>query len=426
MLRQISKWSLICTSLVVSLWLLGEKMAPNNTVATVQTPGEAKSAADETLEQGTLKPASEATEVERLVQPDIKTEPFLRADWRQANRWQQLRDFHYFLKTAGLQVVQFVVATEKKQLGAEVQLVKTDEQQVLKAIQQMTKRHALTIQVDRQSKRASALTRVSYQLRFTEKNQDSFEILLQEEPTELMQKRNSLTVKNQAPVLVIIVDDLGYNKQRAAEFLELQADLTFSILPFLPFSSQIVEMAYEKNRQILLHMPMESLNKNLKLSQHGLSLEDDQQSIQTKMNAALLNIPYALGFNNHMGSAFTDSLYPMEWLVKISKQKNLLFVNSKTTATNIPSDVTKKHGAAYVGRDVFLDADKSLPQIKKQLALAVKIANLHGEAVAIAHPYKQTLQVLKSELPKIKQQIQITGIYNLPSLHKWKQYWGVL
>lgn len=407
MLRQINKWLLVITCLSLSVGLFNQPVG-------LGTANKKPLVA--------LKPI-----VKKIVQPvlpPIPTEPFLQVDWRKANRWQELKDFHYFLQVAGLRVMQFVVATEKTQLGAEVQLLELDEAKILKAVQQMMQQYPLEVEVIHHSKQIKLQN--NYQLRFTSNNADSFDILLQQTPTALWEKRAALEVKNQAPVLVIVLDDLGYNKKRVAEFLALKKDLTFSIIPFLPFSAEIAEMVHQENRQILLHMPMEALNTNLKPYAEALFLVDSPQDIANKMHSALLNIPYALGFNNHMGSAFILNAQQTEQLVKVSKQRQLIFVDSKTVATSIPRDIARKYKLAYTARDVFLDNDRSRQQIKKQLELAVKLAKKHGEAVAIAHPYPQTLAVLKAELSKISQQVQITGIYNLPSLHQWKQQWGVL
>jgi hypothetical protein len=59
------------------------------------------------------------------------------------------------------------------------------------------------------------------------------------------------------PSVVIIIDDLGYDRKIAEKFLKLDAELTFSILPHSPFQQKIARLANSKGLEIMLHLPME-------------------------------------------------------------------------------------------------------------------------------------------------------------------------
>jgi polysaccharide deacetylase 2 family uncharacterized protein YibQ len=59
-------------------------------------------------------------------------------------------------------------------------------------------------------------------------------------------------------------------------------------------------------------------------------------------------------------------------------------------------------GLAHVSRDVFLDDERSVEAIDRQLRQGVELARRQGSAVLIGHPYPQTLQVLERELPRLK------------------------
>jgi len=65
---------------------------------------------------------------------------------------------------------------------------------------------------------------------------------------------------HQIPKIALIIDDIGYNRSLAWQFVELNEILTFSILPQVSYSR---ELAFELNVQgyeVMLHQPMEPYN----------------------------------------------------------------------------------------------------------------------------------------------------------------------
>jgi polysaccharide deacetylase 2 family uncharacterized protein YibQ len=61
------------------------------------------------------------------------------------------------------------------------------------------------------------------------------------------------------PKVAIIIDDIGYDKKIAEKFLNLDAVLTFSLLPHSLFQDKIARKAHEKGFEIMLHLPLEPL-----------------------------------------------------------------------------------------------------------------------------------------------------------------------
>ena len=60
-------------------------------------------------------------------------------------------------------------------------------------------------------------------------------------------------------------------------------------------------------------------------------------------------------------------------------------------------------GLATVSRDVFLDNIRTEQAIDKQFSRLVKLARLHGSALAIGHPYPETMAYLKKRLNRLDQ-----------------------
>ena len=69
--------------------------------------------------------------------------------------------------------------------------------------------------------------------------------------------RNNIQEEDLRPKVAIIIDDLGYDSDLAFSFLNLNLELSLSILPSAPFTDIIVREANNKGREIILHQPME-------------------------------------------------------------------------------------------------------------------------------------------------------------------------
>jgi polysaccharide deacetylase 2 family uncharacterized protein YibQ len=80
--------------------------------------------------------------------------------------------------------------------------------------------------------------------------------------------------------------------------------------------------------------------------------------------------------------------------MKIMKEENLHFVDSRTTAKTKAPEIAKKLGLKLYSRDIFIDNNNDKKLIRKQLRKAVAIAKKRGYAVAIGHPHENTLEVL--------------------------------
>src|SRR5690606_37049814 len=65
-------------------------------------------------------------------------------------------------------------------------------------------------------------------------------------------------------------------------------------------------------------------------------------------------------------------------------------------------------------RDVFLDNERSVYRINRQLEQLLMLAREQGQAVAIGHPYPETLQALEARLPQLRAEgIQLVPVSQL-------------
>lgn len=213
--------------------------------------------------------------------------------------------------------------------------------------------------------------------------------------------------------VAIVIDDIGY-KSSDKKLLELNGDLTFAVLPHTPYAQEYAQQAYANNRDVIIHLPMQAYSDNRLLGPGALTKDMNKRQFQQTLTSALENIPFAIGVNNHMGSLLTQMETPMSWTMEFLAQHNLFFLDSRTTKFSKISDVANDFGVGNVNRHVFLDHNKSQRAIRWQLKQLVRLAKRQGQAIAIAHPYPETYQVLADELPKLKEQgIELVALSSL-------------
>ncbi len=199
----------------------------------------------------------------------------------------------------------------------------------------------------------------------------------------------------------IIIDDIGYSVNSVEELVKIKEPLTLSILPFLPDSQVCADIAKKNGKEIMIHMPMESNNGN-DPEKDIIKETMTEEEIRFMIGRAISSLPDAKGMNNHKGSKITQREYIMEIILSELKKNNLFFIDSKTSDHSIALKTARRLGVLSSERSIFLDSINSKPEIKKNILKLFKIAKTKKRAIGIAHPYPDTIEVLKEMLPKVK------------------------
>ncbi|WP_333608835.1 divergent polysaccharide deacetylase family protein [Arsukibacterium sp.] len=211
------------------------------------------------------------------------------------------------------------------------------------------------------------------------------------------------------PKIAIIIDDIGYQKADL-KLVELPYALTFSVLPHTPYGQRSAQIAFSRNKDVMLHMPMEASNGK-SLGPGALTSTMDKVAVQHSLQQALADIPYAIGINNHMGSLFTALDQPMAWTMEYLQRRQLFFVDSLTTPHSKANHYAQQYGVTALRRHVFLDNDLSEEAMERQFQQLLQIARRHQVAIAIGHPYPQTYQFLRKRLATLAAEgIELVGI----------------
>jgi polysaccharide deacetylase 2 family uncharacterized protein YibQ len=206
----------------------------------------------------------------------------------------------------------------------------------------------------------------------------------------------------QAATVALVIDDLGYNRDRARRALALPPPVTAAVLPDAPYTRQIARAAERAGISLLVHMPMQGNEHKMHAGflRAGMSREQFRQRVRE----GLARVPGAIGVNNHMGSVLTTDRGAMDRLMYELRAAPtpLLFLDSRTTADSVAFDAASHAGVATTRRDVFLDNDLAPAAIEHQFQRWLHKAHTTGCALAIAHPHPETLVVLERLLPHMK------------------------
>jgi len=219
--------------------------------------------------------------------------------------------------------------------------------------------------------------------------------------------QNSALAESTAKI-TIILDDIGSKPSDAVAF-ELPKSITFSILPHTAYSTSFSFRAAHQNREVMLHMPMESLNGEA-LGPSPLLASMYPQDLQNALYSALSTVPHAVGVNNHMGSKLTQMTLPMQTVMHTLASSNMFFIDSRTTRYTKAGLIAKEYGVSSAARHIFLDHEQTEAFVEQQFEKLIRRARRNGKAIGIGHPYPVTLQFLQEKLVDLPEDIELITV----------------
>ncbi len=228
---------------------------------------------------------------------------------------------------------------------------------------------------------------------------------------------SSVDPKNSGPVkLAIVIDDIGDgHPENSRAALNLPGSLTMAFLPYgnPKRLAGEMELGRHNGHELIMHTPMKPESNGFRLPENTLFPSDTRQQIENKIGANFdffgSKAQYFSGFNNHMGSAFSQNIWGMRAAIGASMERDGSNMGYVLDSMTVPADKDSKICAAAakmdvpcVERDIFLDHTiDSKGYVREQLEAAVRHAYAHGTAIAIGHPHPETVAVLQEMLPEL-------------------------
>lgn len=233
-------------------------------------------------------------------------------------------------------------------------------------------------------------------------------------PTILPKSEKSAPEATTKPSLIaIVIDDMGYQKALGLQFLAIDSPLSFSFLPYAPFTDLLMREAKRRQRDILLHIPLEPHDSSWNLGPGALLTAMPAEEMDRIFAKDLSRVPFAIGVNNHMGSKFTENTKAMTILLTALKKHNLFFLDSITTTGSVGFELAERMQIPAGRRNVFLDNKTDRELVLQQLNTLVRLSRKHGSAIGIAHPKGGSLAALRQFVKELPPDIELTAVHRL-------------
>ena len=205
------------------------------------------------------------------------------------------------------------------------------------------------------------------------------------------------------PKIAFVIDDIGGHNKLRRELSALDPRVTYAILPLLPYSRYFGELGKKNHADVILHLPLDTILD--KIPGPGLIVSNmSDEDILEMLRRDLDSVPNHIGANNHMGSRGTADRRLMKIILIEFKKRHLFFLDSYTSRNSVVAEVAREVGVPCVTRGSFLDNVDEKSAILKAITLFEDIARKKGTAIAIGHYRKNTLEVLKTEIPRLEKE----------------------
>ncbi|MDF2963049.1 MAG: protein of unknown function YibQ [Paenibacillus sp.] len=217
--------------------------------------------------------------------------------------------------------------------------------------------------------------------------------------------------------IAVVIDDFGNDQSGTREMLELPVPITVAVMPFLPTTRRDAEWAHQLGHEVIIHMPMEPLKgKKSWLGPGAITTDLSDDEIRQRVLAAVDEVPFAIGMNNHMGSRVTANKRVMRIILQVCKEKNLMYLDSRTTYKSVIKQLAAELGVKIAENNIFIDDIYTHKHIARQAVKVKKHVNDNETTIVIGHvgpPGKHTAAVLKQSVPALQELAQFVTISTL-------------
>ena len=203
--------------------------------------------------------------------------------------------------------------------------------------------------------------------------------------------------------IVLILDDVGFDRQPLTAAMAIDPNINFSVLPNAQHGVEFARTLHARGFEVLCHLPMEPEGFPGVSPGDGAvltSMSNDEIAHTTTTNVT--SVPYARGVNNHMGSRATADPRVMRTVLS-SLPRGMYFIDSRTTGSSLGLSIARELRVPSAARNVFLDDVQSTAAVKSELRTLRRVAEERGIAIGIGHMYPVTIRALAEEIPAMKE-----------------------
>jgi hypothetical protein len=210
---------------------------------------------------------------------------------------------------------------------------------------------------------------------------------------------------------------VGNNIHQLKPFLEFPGQITFAVLPGLPYTEKAVELIRKNGKGLMLHQPMEALGGE-DPGPEAIYADMSAEEVSKILEKNLRQVKGARAMNNHMGSKVTSRDDSMRSVLENLDSKGIAFLDSYTTSESAVERIAEEMDITTYRRDIFLDNQQNIEYYTRAVEDAKTTAEKKGHAVLIGHVWAadlaQTLMDLYPEL--VEEGFELEDISRLTGL----------
>ncbi len=203
------------------------------------------------------------------------------------------------------------------------------------------------------------------------------------------------------PRIALVIDDLGRSLRDVEALAALGIEITYAVLPFETRTREVVAELNGRGVEYICHMPMQPRG-GANPGPGALTLAMSHEELRQAARQALAAVPGARGVNNHMGSSISAERQAISQVLAVVSEAGLYYLDSRTSADTLGYSVARQFGVPAGERQVFLDTERDPRFIEQQFERLLRLARQRGGVIVIAHPYRETLEILAREIPRAR------------------------
>lgn len=200
--------------------------------------------------------------------------------------------------------------------------------------------------------------------------------------------------------VAIIVMGLGLSKSTTEDVLSLPDKVSLSFSPYASDVKDWLKKASDKGFTTLIDLPLEPIDYPLSDPGPLALLTTANEATNLKQLEKLLALSdKTSGFLGPMSEKFTDDIKFSKPLIEALGAKKRLFIYTPTSKNTYLSALQDQ---GVIPQDIVIDEVISNDAIEDKLLGLENIAREKGSAIAIAHPYPLTINLLKAWLGNLQ------------------------
>ena len=200
------------------------------------------------------------------------------------------------------------------------------------------------------------------------------------------------------PAVAIVVDDTGNTAEKLPLWLQIDAPLTFAVMPYPPLSQTLAEEFYKAGYQIMMHIPTENEPPNSFSGKGQLAVGMSEATVFSTLDADIATVPHVGGVNNHQGGLGCNDLELMTYECRWAKQHGFFVVDSMSSVHPKVAQAAVSLGMPQKKNEVFIDHQNDPDYIRNAMRELAGLARKNGYAIGICHYHRPNTATVVGEM----------------------------